>query len=84
MPPPPSVQVLGAYRVEPTPELFAAATELKYADLVLEGEERREAEDVVRDEISNVVLLEALVCDWDARFDVGDFGQEGSETLPEQ
>lgn len=82
MSPSPSAHVLGAYRVEATPELLATALELKYGEEALEGDDRREAESDVRQEISDVALLEVLVGDRDSRFDVGDFGQEGSEQAP--
>jgi len=80
--PGPSVQVLAAYRVELTPELFARAMEIKYGGLDLNEGQRASAEERVRDEISNAVLLEVLVADRDSRFDVGDFGQEDSNQAP--
>lgn len=77
--PSPSVQVLGAYRVELTPELLAEAMDIKYGGLDLEPEERHHAEAAVRNEISNAVLLEVLVSNRNSEFDVDAFGQQGSD-----
>ena len=46
----PTVQILGAYKLESTPELFAQAMAWKYGDVLLSQEERRLAEEHVRNE----------------------------------
>jgi hypothetical protein len=76
---PPTVQVLGAYRVECTPELFAQAMEWKYGNLPLSTEERDAAEAHVRSEVSGAVLIEAAIHNRDDHFSVSDFGQAGSD-----
>ncbi len=75
----PTVQVLGAYRLECTPELFAQAMEWKYGNLTLSTEEREAAEAHVRSELSRVVLIEAAIHGRDDYFSVSDFGQAGSD-----
>lgn len=75
---PPTVQILGAYRVECTPDLFAQAMEWKYGNLPLSTEERDTAEAHVRSEVSGAVLIEAAIHDRDDHFSVSDFGQVGS------
>lgn len=41
---------------------------LKYGGVDLEADRRRQAEEAVREELSNVALIEALVSDRDARY----------------
>ncbi len=77
-----AVQVLGAYRVKLTQKLFLHALEVKYTGCGLQGDECRQAEKATLEELSNVVLLEVLVSKRDKRFDVGDFGQKGSDQAP--
>jgi hypothetical protein len=78
----PTVQVLGAYKVEPTAALFAQAMEWKYGGVPLSNDERRLAEQHVRDELAGVVLIEALISGRDERFRVDDFGQAASDQAP--
>src|SRR3990172_9812167 len=78
----PCIEVLGAYRIEPTQRLFSKAMDLKYGGLTLSKKERRDAEQPVREELSSIVLLEVSVTGRDDRFDMGDFGQEGSDQAP--
>ena len=78
----PRVEVLGAYRVRLTQKLFLHALEVKYAGLDLQGDECRQAERATREELSQVVLLEVLISKRDKRFDIGDFGQKGSDQAP--
>ncbi len=80
--PSPLVRILGAYRVDLTQELFASAMVLKYGGLDLEGDRRQKAERSLREELSSIVLVEALVSNRDAKFNVGDFGQVDSEQAP--
>jgi len=75
----PTIQVLGAYKVELTDELFKKAMEIKYGGIQLSSAERRRAEASVREELSSVALLEVLVSGADDQFNVGDFGQLGSD-----
>jgi hypothetical protein len=76
------VQVLGAYRVKATRKLFLHALEVKYAGRGLQGDECRQAEKATLEELSHVVLLEVLISQRDKRFNVGDFGQKGSDQAP--
>ena len=78
----PSIQVLGAYKLEPNADLFAMAMETKYGGLKMSHGERHEAEHAVREELSGAALLEVLVTGRDKRFDVGDFSQDGSDQAP--
>jgi hypothetical protein len=64
-----------------TPELLAYAMQLKHPDLDLHADQRCQAEEDVREELSNVVLFDVLVSGRDARFDVGDFGQDESDQV---
>lgn len=75
----PTVQVLGAYRLDCTSGLFAQAMEWKYGNLLLSVAEREAAEAHVRSELSGTVLIEAEIHERDDRFSVGDFGQAGSD-----
>jgi hypothetical protein len=78
----PKTQILGAYKLEPTPDLFAQAMEWKYGSLSLSNDERRLAEEHVRNELGGVVLIEALISGRDERFSVDHFGQTGSDQAP--
>lgn len=78
----PMVVILGVYKVPLTQDLFREAMEVKFAGLDLSAEERRDAEEAVRRELSSVVLLDVLVSNPDERFDVGDFGQPDSDQAP--
>ena len=75
----PTIQLLGAYRLDYTPELFAQAMEWKYGGVSLSPREREAAESHVRRELGEAVIIEAVVCDRDDRFNVSDFGQAGSD-----
>jgi hypothetical protein len=76
------VQVLGVYQVQVTPQLFAAALELKYENSSLSPAHRREAEAQVREELGGVVLIEVLIKDRDASFDADKFRQDNSDQAP--
>jgi hypothetical protein len=78
----PSIRTVGAYPLEPTPELFSRAIEIKYGELELGSVQRADIERVVREELANIVLLELSVEDRDDRFDVGEFGQPDSDQAP--
>jgi len=80
--PQPTIKVLGAYKVELTPELFEEAMEVKYGGIDLSDRERKRAEEGVWEELSSVVLLDVLVINPDSRFAVGDFAQPGSDQAP--
>ncbi len=75
----PAIQVLGAYEVELTDDLFKKAMETKYGGIQISDAQRRRAEADVREELSSVVLLELLVGNTDKRFSVGDFTQPDSD-----
>jgi hypothetical protein len=74
----PTVQLLGAYRLDCTPELFAQAMEWKYGSLSLTAEEKEVAEAHVLSELADTVLIEAEIRERDDHFSVSDFGQAGS------
>jgi hypothetical protein len=59
----PTLTILGVYRLDVTPEIFAA-------QLPMYGDEGQ-----CRDHFSSVVLIEAVVTDTDERFNVADFTQ---------
>ncbi len=84
------VQVLGAYKVELTDQLFKKALKLKFGEFGREylnnitGERRsfvESAEKQVSAELSSIVLLEVLVENADKQFDVGDFRQPDSDQI---
>jgi hypothetical protein len=77
-----SIRVLGTHRVERTPALERKAFDLKYGSLELHGSELEEAVAHVQEEIDGAVLIELLVEQCEARFDLGSFGQRGSEQAP--
>ena len=79
--PPPTIQVLGVYRLDVTAQLFALAMESKFPHLG-SSDDRLAAEDHVRAELSAAVLVEALVTNRDERFTVDDFGQTDSDQAP--
>jgi hypothetical protein len=74
----PTIQVIGAHKLEVSANLFALAMDLKYAGM-LSSAQRQLVEQHVRDELAGVVLIELLVLDRDDRFSVGDFAQPGSD-----
>jgi hypothetical protein len=75
----PKIQIVGVYKIEITDKVFQQAMDIKYGGMKLSRRERKRAEKNVRDELSSVVLFEVLVEQADAQFDVGDFGQPGSD-----
>ncbi len=77
----PSIHILGAYQVHPTEELFRQAMSLKYGGLALSLDQQDLAKQLVRDELSSVVLFEVLVENPDRNFDVGDFSQPDSDQI---
>jgi hypothetical protein len=62
------VHVLGAYRLDITPKLFAQAMAWKFGDLSLSVEERAAAEAHVGSELFGAVLIEVEVLEADGRF----------------
>ena len=61
---------------------LAEALELKYGGLELTPEERATAESSIRAEIGDVVLVEVVVANRDAKFDLSQFGQPRSDQAP--
>lgn len=68
------VEVLGVYRLRVTDELIREQFEYRYP-CPMSDSERRQAEQQVRDQLSSVILVEAIVRDRDDRFDVSQFTQ---------
>jgi hypothetical protein len=77
--PEPTIQLLGAYAVQLTDDLFKEAMASKYGGVQLSDAQRRRAEADVREELSSVVLLELLVLNADSQFSVDDFSQPDSD-----
>ncbi len=75
----PTIQLLGAYKVQLTDDLVKKAMESKYGGTQISDAQRRRAEADVREELSSVVLLELVVSNPDKRFSVGDFAQPDSD-----
>jgi hypothetical protein len=69
-----SIEVLGVYRVAVTDDLLREQLDILYPP---EGSsvDRAAAEHQVREQFSSTVLVEALVHNRDASFDIGDFTQ---------
>jgi hypothetical protein len=78
----PKVTVCGAYRLDPSSDLFLQAMQLKFADSFGSSSERQAAQDHVHAELQNVVLLEVSIQHCDQRFRVDDFSQAGSDQAP--
>jgi hypothetical protein len=77
--PQPRVEVLGAYQLSASPELFAEAMKIKFPFQFDSDQHRKDAERHVRLELDGAVLLEVVVLDRDSTFSVDDFGQNGSD-----
>lgn len=77
----PNIRILGAYKIDPTEELFRQAMDLKYGGVALTPDQREQVERHVRDELSSAILFEVLVENPNYRFDVGDFSQPGSDQV---
>lgn len=77
----PTISILGAYRVDPTNDLFDRAMKLKYGGVMLTNDEREQIEQQVHDELASVVLFEVVVENPDHGFDVGDFRQLDSDQV---
>jgi len=71
----PEIAIQGVYRVPVTDELFAQAMALKYGGLDLPARARKEAEESVREELSSVVLVDAVVSHGGQEFNPISFGQ---------
>ena len=70
----PTIDVVGVYRLKVTDDLFREQLSILYpADLP--DVARAAAEREVREQLESIVLIESLVHNQDARFDVGDFVQ---------
>ena len=80
--PDPVVRVLGAFKVHPSEELFDSALRLKYGGAHISQNEAREAERIVREELSSIALIEIAVDFPDDRFDLGEFIQSDSGQAP--
>jgi hypothetical protein len=80
--PDPVVQVLGAYKLHPTEELFDRALRLKYGGIQLSSDAAKEAERTVREELSSIALIEIALDFPDERFDLGQFIQPESDQAP--
>ena len=78
----PSVEVVGAYRVDARDDLLECAFEMKYGGLRLSRAEKKRARQDVREELSGLALIEVEVRDRDESFNVGDFQQPGSNQAP--
>ena len=70
----PTVHVLGVYRTPVTEELFQTQMGTLYGS-DLRGKARREAERECRDQLASTVLVEVMVRNRDARFQMKDFSQ---------
>lgn len=77
----PKIQLLGVYKVEPTPSLINKSWELKFGGLELPEEHRQQTEATVRDELSSVYLIEVIVQNRDEYFNINDFTQSGSDQV---
>src|SRR5262245_11166434 len=75
----PTIEILGAYQVDPSADLLAEAMRWKYPFEDMSPEERRAAQRAVREEIGSAVLFEVAVKDRDDRFTVDDFKQPDSD-----
>jgi hypothetical protein len=78
----PKIQILGIYRVDLNEELIEEAMQMKYNGINLSEIEIRKAKEAVLEELSSVVLIDVLVTNPDERFNLGDFGQPGSDQAP--
>ncbi len=83
----PRVQILGAYKIKLTNQLFQKALTQKYSGPYskhlehLTEKQRHFAEERVKEELSSVVLLEVLVKGADKRFSMGDFRQPDTDQV---
>ena len=70
----PRIVVLGVYRPAVTGELVREQTDILYGRR-LSRRQRSRAEQICRKQLSNVVLIEAVVYNRDSNFDAGHFTQ---------
>jgi hypothetical protein len=77
--PQPCIQILGVYRVPLGEADLAQAMAMKYPHLTRDTRPWREAEQRVANELQGVVLIEVEITDVDEQFELGDFGQPGSD-----
>src|SRR5689334_15517985 len=76
----PTIEVLGLYRLNVTPELVSAQADELYGSAEdLSNEARQEAERESREQLESLALIECLVRDADSEFDAGDFAQPESD-----
>ena len=77
----PDIELLGAYRVENTKDLFKKAWDTKFGGIKLGEKQKQDAKRFLRQELSSIVLIEVIVKNHDQDFDVGDFLQEESDQV---
>lgn len=78
----PNIEVLGVYALPITKDLLRQQVDILYGE-DLTGSERNDVEKQCREQLANIVLVEALVRNRDKRFDVGDFVQP-QEGIPRE
>ena len=77
----PQIEVLGVYRIPVTDELFREQFDILYG-CPMSKHERARAERQCREQVSSIVMVEAIVRHRDDRFDVGQFSQR-QDAVPE-
>ncbi len=70
----PRIEIVGIYELPVTEDLFSQQFEILYGGPMSE-EQRAEAEEQCREQLSSIVLVEALIENRDERFSVFDFTQ---------
>jgi hypothetical protein len=70
----PRIGVLGVYKLDVTEDLFREQFDILYG-YTMSDEERMEAEEQCREQLSSIVMIEALIENRDERFSVLDFTQ---------
>lgn len=70
----PRIEILGIYRLPVTEDLFREQFDILYG-YPMSDEDRAQAEEQCREQLSSTVLIEALVENRDKRFSVDDFSQ---------
>ena len=70
----PRIEVIGVYELDVTEELFREQFDILYG-YTMSDEDRIEAEEQCREQLSSIVMIEVLIGDRDERFSVLDFTQ---------
>ena len=77
-----NAKVIGVYRIPYTKELYDIAFQKKYGGIPISFWRKMKIRKLLLEELSSIVLVEAMIDNSDKKFDIGDFHQPNSDQVP--